>query len=110
PFSLALVPTRDILASLTNRNSHCFVVGFAAETEEMERNAQRKLADKNCDLLVANDVSRADIGMDSDDNELVIFFKNGEQKKLPRAKKSDLARNLLKIILDVREKCLTKKA
>ena len=47
--------------------------------------------------------------MDSDDNELVIFFKDGEQKKLPRAKKTELARALLKIILDAREKCLTKK-
>ena len=110
PFSLALVPTRDILASLTNTNSRCFVVGFAAETEAMEKNAQRKLMAKNCDLIVANDVSRSDIGMDSDENELVIFFKNGAQKKLLRAKKSDLARNLLKIILDARENCLTKKA
>ena len=59
--------------------------------------------------MVANDVGRADIGMDSDDNELVIFFKDGEQKKLPRAKKTELARRLLKIILDAREKCLTKK-
>ena len=59
--------------------------------------------------MVANDVSRTDLGMDSDDNEVVIFCKNGEAKKLPRAKKTELARGLLKIILDVREKCLTKK-
>lgn len=110
PFSLALVPTRDILTSLMKTNPRCFVVGFAAETEEMERNAQRKLLEKNCDLLVANDVSRVDIGMDSDENELVIFFKNGAQKTLKRAKKSELARNLLKIVLDAREKCLTKKS
>ncbi|HEX4666368.1 MAG TPA: phosphopantothenoylcysteine decarboxylase, partial [Chthoniobacterales bacterium] len=65
PFSLALVPTRDILASLTTRNRNCFVVGFAAETQELAANARRKLAEKNCDLLVANDVSRADLGMDA---------------------------------------------
>jgi phosphopantothenoylcysteine synthetase/decarboxylase len=109
PFSLELEPTRDILRSLTSREHHCFVVGFAAETQDLETNAQRKLEEKNCDLLVANDVSRADIGMDSDENELIIFGKNGGRKKLPRANKRELARALLKIILDARENCLTKK-
>ncbi|HEY5035715.1 MAG TPA: phosphopantothenoylcysteine decarboxylase [Chthoniobacterales bacterium] len=109
PFALELEPTRDILRSLTSREHHCFVVGFAAETQDLETNAQRKLEEKNCDLLVANDVSRADIGMDSDENELIIFDKNGGRKKLPRANKRELARALLKIILDARENCLTKK-
>lgn len=108
-FSLELEPTRDILRSLTSRKHSCFVVGFAAETENLETNAQRKLEEKNCDLLVANDVSRADIGMDAEENELIIFDKTGARKKLPRANKSELARALLKIILDVRENCLTKK-
>ncbi|MGI8956940.1 MAG: phosphopantothenoylcysteine decarboxylase [Chthoniobacterales bacterium] len=108
-FSLALEPTRDILSSLTSSPHDCFVVGFAAETEGLRRNAQRKLAEKKCDLLVANDVAQSDIGMDSDDNELLIFFKSGEEKKLSRAKKKELAHALLKIILDTREKCLTKK-
>ncbi|MBA2436671.1 MAG: phosphopantothenoylcysteine decarboxylase [Chthoniobacterales bacterium] len=108
-FSLALEPARDILSSLTSSPHDCFVVGFAAETEELRRNAQRKLAEKKCDLLVANDVARTDIGMDSDDNELLIFFKSGAEKKLWREKKTELARTLLKIILDAREKCLTKK-
>ena len=59
PFSLALEPTRDILASLTSRPHDCLVVGFAAETEELRESAQRKLREKNCDLMVANDVGRA---------------------------------------------------
>ena len=108
-FSLELEPTRDILASLTNQPHDCFVVGFAAETETLATNAQRKLAEKNCDLLVANDVGRADIGMDSDDNEVVIFSKGNAPKKLSRQKKTELARALLKIILEARENCLTKK-
>ena len=58
---------------------------------------------------MANDVGRADIVMDSDDNELLIFFKKGAPEKLSRAKKTELARALLKIILEAREKCLTKK-
>jgi phosphopantothenoylcysteine decarboxylase/phosphopantothenate--cysteine ligase len=110
PFALELIPTRDILASLTSVPHDCFVVGFAAETHDLEANAQRKLAGKNCDLLVANDVSRTDIGMDSDENELLIFDRSGATEKLPRAKKTELARALLKIILNSREKCLTKKA
>ncbi len=109
PFSLELTPVRDILFSLTSGVHDCFVVGFAAETEELPANAQRKLTQKNCDLLVANDVARNDIGMDADENELQIFFKSGEEKKLSRAKKTELAHDLLKIILDAREKCLTKK-
>lgn len=108
-FSLELEPTRDILASLTSQPHNCFVVGFAAETESLAANAQRKLQEKNCDLLIANDVGRADIGMDADDNEVVIFAKQGAPKKLPRQKKTKLARDLLKIILELRENCLTKK-
>ena len=109
PFSLALVPTRDILASLTRDKRNCFVVGFAAETQELAANARRKLEEKNCDLLVANDVSRPDLGMDADENEVVIFSRSEEPKKISRGKKMELARELLKIILDAREKCLTKK-
>ncbi|CAN5464255.1 hypothetical protein BH20VER3_BH20VER3_12400 [soil metagenome] len=108
-FSLALEPTRDLLASLTSTPHDCFVVGFAAETQALAENAQRKLEEKNCDLLVANDVSRRDVGMDSDDNEVVIFRRDGAPEKLPRAKKTELARTLLKIILVTRENCLTKK-
>jgi len=110
PFSLPLEPTRDLLASLTSTPHNCFVVGFAAETQDLVANAKRKLTEKNCDLLVANDVSRADLGMDSDDNELLIVFRDGALQNIPRAKKTELARVLLKIILDAREKCLTKKS
>jgi phosphopantothenoylcysteine decarboxylase/phosphopantothenate--cysteine ligase len=109
-FLLPLLPTRDILASLTSRPNDCFVVGFAAETQELERNAARKLAEKNCDLLVANDVSSPDLGMDSDENEVLIFSPNESPQRLPRAKKTELARELLKIILNARENCLTKKS
>ena len=109
PFALELVPTRDLLASLTSAPHDFFVVGFAAETQDLKQNAARKLAKKNCDLLVANDVSRADIGMDSDENELIIFRKHGAPEKIPRAKKTEVARALLKIILNARENCLTKK-
>ncbi len=108
-FTLTLEPTRDLLASLTSVPHRCFVVGFAAETQSLTTNARRKLVEKNCDLLVANDVSRSDVGMEADENELVIFSPNEKAKTLSRGKKTALARELLKIILDAREKSLTKK-
>jgi phosphopantothenoylcysteine decarboxylase/phosphopantothenate--cysteine ligase len=108
-FALELESTRDILASLTNRPNDCFVVGFAAETQELETNARRKLREKNCDMIVANDVSTPGLGMESDENALTIFYKNGAHENLPREKKTELARVLLKKILNAREKRLTKK-
>ncbi len=109
PFALMLEPTRDLLAGLTSLPHTCFVVGFAAETQSLTKNAQRKLGEKKCDLLVANDVSRSDLGMDSDENEVVIFSPNNEPETLSRGKKTELARTLLKKISKAREKCLTKK-
>ena len=107
--SLELVPTRDILASLSKEDRHYIVVGFAAETENVEANAQKKLQEKNCDIIVANDVSRADSGMESDKNEVTILFRNGEIKKNSRAPKKIVARELIKIFANVYEKRLTKK-
>ncbi|MEP6821317.1 MAG: phosphopantothenoylcysteine decarboxylase [Chthoniobacterales bacterium] len=108
-FALPLVPTRDILASLPNERRTYFVVGFAAETHEMEARARRKLFAKHCDMIVANDVSRADSGMESDDNAVTIFFRDGESKSISRAPKKIIAREIMKIIFNVHEKSLTKK-
>jgi len=100
PMALELVPTRDILASLPAERTYR-VVGFAAETENVEENARRKLRAKRCDLIVANDVSDAKIGMESDENEVTVFFKNGEKRKIPRASKKNIARALTKIFENV---------
>jgi phosphopantothenoylcysteine decarboxylase/phosphopantothenate--cysteine ligase len=108
-FSLELIPTRDILGSLSKRDRQFLVVGFAAETNDVEKNAQKKLHEKNCDIIVANDVSRANSGMESDENEVTILFRNGEKEKISRAPKQMIARKLVKIIANMREKCLTKK-
>ena len=107
--SLELIPTRDILASLPTKDRQCVVVGFAAETENVEANARKKLQEKNCDVVVANDVSRSDSGMESDQNEVIILFRDGEIKKISRAPKKIVARELIKIFENVCEKRLTKK-
>jgi phosphopantothenoylcysteine decarboxylase/phosphopantothenate--cysteine ligase len=110
PFALDLVPTRDILASLPRENRSYLVVGFAAETHDLESNAQKKLRAKHCDLIVANDVSKTDSGMESDENEVTIFFRGGETKTISRASKKIIARELVKIISKMLEKSLTKKS
>jgi phosphopantothenoylcysteine decarboxylase / phosphopantothenate---cysteine ligase len=109
-FSLELVPTRDILDSLGHRQDRQFaLVGFAAETDHVEENAAKKLRAKNCDIMIANNVSGANSGMESDMNEVIILFRNGEREKISRAPKKIIARELVKIFLDFATKCLTKK-
>jgi phosphopantothenoylcysteine decarboxylase/phosphopantothenate--cysteine ligase len=96
--SLELVPTRDILDSLGGQQNRQFLlVGFAAETNDMEQNAVQKLRAKNCDIMVAND---ARLALESDENELMILFRDGEMRKLSRAPKKILARELVKIFLE----------
>jgi phosphopantothenoylcysteine synthetase/decarboxylase len=107
-FALELVATRDILASLPTDDRAYLVVGFAAQTHDLEQNALRKLREKNCDAVVANDVSRSDSGMESDDNEVTIFFRDGNRKTIPRAPKIIIARELMKIISELHRKSLTK--
>jgi phosphopantothenoylcysteine decarboxylase/phosphopantothenate--cysteine ligase len=110
PFALELIPTRDILASLPKEDRSYIVVGFAAETHDLEANAQKKLREKNCDVIVANDVSQADSGMESNANAVTIFFRSGESQTISRAEKKIIARELVKIISKISEKCLTKKS
>jgi phosphopantothenoylcysteine decarboxylase / phosphopantothenate---cysteine ligase len=105
--SLELIPTRDILDSLGRRQNRKFLlVGFAAETDHLEANAREKLREKNCDIIVANN---ARIGMESDENELLILFRDGKTKKVSRAPKKFLARELVKIFSNSQQKSLTKK-
>jgi len=96
-FSLDLIPARDILKSLP-RCRNFFVVGFAAETNDVEEHARAKLAAKNCDMIVANDVSGPTIGMESDENAVTIFSRNREIEKISRASKKIIARALVKKI------------
>jgi len=107
--SLELIPTRDVLASLP-QDRQFLAVGFAAETNHVEENARKKLRAKACDIVVANDVSDPNSGMEANENEVTIFFRSGEMKKISRAPKKILARELIKIFANEREKCLTKKS
>ena len=109
-FSLELIPTRDILASLGHKQDRQFVlVGFAAETDHVEENAAKKLRAKNCDVIVANDVSSGNSGMESDSNEVIVLLRSGEKKKIYRAQKKIIARELVKIFSDFATKMFDKK-
>lgn len=101
---LRLKPARDILSSIAKLQKKILIVGFAAETESLRANARKKLREKECDLVVGNDVSRMDTGLESDENELILFFKNGETRRLPRATKIHLARKLVEIFEELEEK------
>ncbi len=107
---LDLVPTRDILSEIAREPRSFLAIGFAAETNDVEENARKKLRAKNCDMIIANDVSGAESGMESDENEVEIFFRDGERKKISRAPKKIIARELVKIISNTREKSLTIKS
>ena len=87
----------DILNYVSNHNSMRpkLVIGFAAETTNLEKNALEKLKSKNCDMIIANDVSNKNIGFDSDFNEVTIFYKNNKKEKLYKKDKSLLSEEII---------------
>lgn len=95
---LELVKNPDILKGLCEKKSKQVIIGFCAESENLLENAKEKIQKKGCDFLVANDISRVDIGFSSDDNEVTILDKNGGIKKLEKAPKSVIARQILENI------------
>ena len=90
----------DILDYVSNHNSMRpkLVIGFAAETNNLENNAIQKLTNKNCDMIIANDVSNKDIGFNSDFNEVTIFYKNKKKEKLYTKNKSLISEEIVERI------------
>ena len=96
--TLELVKNPDILKGLCDKKTSQIVVGFCAESENLLENAKEKIQKKGCDFLVANDISRKDIGFSSDDNEVTILDKNGNLKRIEKASKTVIARKILEYI------------
>jgi phosphopantothenoylcysteine decarboxylase/phosphopantothenate--cysteine ligase len=94
PSAIELEENPDILAGLRAVAPRAVLVGFAAETEDLDRQARAKLERKGADFLVANDVSRRDIDFESDDNEVTVFRRQGEPVFLSRRPKIELAASL----------------
>jgi phosphopantothenoylcysteine decarboxylase/phosphopantothenate--cysteine ligase len=89
--SLELDPTPDILAELGRKKGDRLLIGFAAETQNLQQEARRKLESKNCDMVVGNLVGGADSGFESDYNEVTLALSSGENIPLPRAGKREVA-------------------
>jgi phosphopantothenoylcysteine decarboxylase/phosphopantothenate--cysteine ligase len=98
---LSLEKNTDILGHISNHNSlrPKLVVGFAAETNSLKNNSLKKLSEKNCDWIIANDISKNDIGFESDFNKVSIFYKNNSEENLPKMRKSSLANEIVNRII-----------
>ena len=94
----------DILGNVAKHNSlrPKIVIGFAAETNNLIENSEKKLLEKSCDWIIANDVSNSSIGFGSDYNEVTIFYKNKFKEKILRTQKNLLADKIVeKVILQL---------
>ncbi len=106
--TLTLVKNPDILKDLCDKKKNAatadisasapLIIGFCAESENLIENAKEKISKKGCDYLIANDISRKDIGFSNDYNEVTIINKNGGMKKLERADKKTIARGIFEEI------------
>lgn len=95
--TLKLVENPDIVATIAHQQPKPFTVGFAAETRNVVEYARQKIARKNLDMIVANDVSRSDIGFNSDQNAVTVIWPDG-QHQLDQASKSQIARDIITLI------------
>jgi phosphopantothenoylcysteine decarboxylase / phosphopantothenate---cysteine ligase len=97
------VRTPDILATLGERKNGTFLVGFAAETEDVEANAREKLAHKHLDAIAVNDVSTGGVGFGTGDNEIVVLWKDGREA-LGRGSKRGLACRMWNVLIELHAK------
>jgi phosphopantothenoylcysteine decarboxylase/phosphopantothenate--cysteine ligase len=98
---LPLERTQDILKEIGRSKKEQVLVGFAAETEHIERYAEQKLAEKNLDIIVGNIVGHPDSGFGADTNMVTLFYKGGTKENLPKMPKDDVANLLLDRILKI---------
>ncbi len=100
--TVSLEPTKDILSDVARIKGERLVVGFAAETDHVAENARKKLAAKNADLIVANDVTAEGAGFDADTNVVTLFARDGRDLALPKMSKSEVAQRILDEVLRLR--------
>jgi phosphopantothenoylcysteine decarboxylase/phosphopantothenate--cysteine ligase len=87
--------TEDILKAIGEKKYHQILVGFAAETQNLQQNASKKLAEKNLDLIVGNIIGEAGSGFGSESNKVTLFYRDGSSESLPSMQKSEVAHALL---------------
>ncbi len=108
--TLSLVANPDILKELAQRKGGAFLVGFAAETNDVRKHAADKLRAKGVDLLVVNDVSQEGIGFDAEDNQVLLLDRWGGTLELPRMSKLEVAHAILDRVLALRSTPKTRRA
>ena len=102
PMNIEFERTTDILKTMSERKAHQTVVGFAAETENVITYAKEKLASKNLDFIVANEVGRAGSGFAADTNEVLLIAADGSSIKLGPSTKSAIAEELIQLVTPIR--------
>lgn len=102
PTILQLERNRDILLELSKTAGRRFLVGFAAETDNVYDNAIKKLKEKNLDMIVANDLMKAGAGFDADTNSVTIIDRTGKSTELPGMHKSEIAAYILNKIVELK--------
>ena len=97
---ITLEKNKDILKELGNDKNGRVLVGFAAETQALDKNAEKKLKEKNLDIIAGNIVGQPDTGFDADTNSISLFYKDGTKETLPLMEKDAVAHVLLDRVAD----------
>jgi phosphopantothenoylcysteine decarboxylase/phosphopantothenate--cysteine ligase len=100
--SINFIKNNDILEYIAKNNKHRprLVAGFSAETENLIRNSIKKIKDKNCDIIFANDVSKKGIGFNSDYNKVSVIDNKGKIQTIPKNKKNLIANKIAQILIN----------
>ena len=98
-----MIPTTDILKEVSTikkaKKLDIKIVGFAAESQDLKSNAQRKMLDKNMDMIVANNILEKDAGFGVETNRVLLMYSDGSTEKLPLMKKSEVAEKIMQHLI-----------
>ena len=100
PVTIELTENPDILKTMGDKKKEQFLVGFAAETDHLEKYAKKKLKEKNLDIIVANEVGRSDRGFNADENQVILFTVDGDRIDVPLTTKSEVANIIIRKVIE----------
>lgn len=100
PVTIELTENPDILKTMGDKKKEQFLVGFAAETDHLEKYAKKKLKEKNLDVIVANEVGRIDRGFNADENQVILFTADGDRIDVPLTAKSEVANIIIRKVIE----------
>ena len=100
PVTIELTENPDILKTMGDKKKEQFLVGFAAETDHLEKYAKKKLKEKNLDIIVANEVGRSDRGFNADENQVILFTADGDRTDVPLTAKSEVANIIISKVIE----------